>query len=38
MQVEHRKGKLGCTNGLELFFEAEWSIFLAGLETKTVAS
>lgn len=38
MQVEHRDGKLGCTHGLELFFEAERSIFVTGLETKTVAS
>ena len=38
MQVEHRDGNLGCTHGLELFFEAERSIFVTGLETKTVAS
>lgn len=37
MQVEHRDGKLGCAHGLELFFEGERSIFVAGLETKTVA-
>ena len=37
MQVEHGDGKLGCAHGLELFFEGERSIFVTGLETKTVA-
>ena len=37
MQLELRDGKLGCAHGLELFFEVEWSIFVTGLEAKTVA-
>ena len=37
MQLELGDGKLGCAHGLELFFEGEGSIFVTGLEAKTVA-
>lgn len=37
VQGEHRDGKLGCADGLELLSEAERSIFVTGLEAKTVA-
>lgn len=36
MQFEHGDGKFGCSHGLELFLEGEGSIFVTGLEAKTV--
>ena len=37
VQCEHCHRKLGGAHGLELLFEGERSIFVAGLEPKTVA-
>ena len=37
MQVEHRNRELRCAQGLELFCQGEGSIFMTGLEAKTVA-
>ena len=37
VQVEHGDGKIGCAQGLEHLHEGERSIFVAGLEARTVA-